>query len=66
MLVVGHVHSRTKTPKSKRLKFKHSPMYYIGFRICEMPKKYFNEESDFNLKGYTYYQVIDFKDYERF
>jgi len=68
MLVVGHNHSRTKAPKSKRLKFKHLPMYYIGFRICDIPKKYSNEydKVEFNLKGYSYYPVIDFKDYERF
>ena len=68
MLVVGHNHSRTKTPNSKKLKFQHSPMYYIGFRICEIPKKYSNEyeEKEFNLKGYSYYPVIDFEDYDRY
>lgn len=69
MLVVGHNHSRTKTPKSKKLKFKHSPTYYIGFRICEIPKKYSNEYNDkveFNNKGYSYFPVIDFEDYNRY
>lgn len=68
MLVVGHNHSRTKTPMSKKLKFTHSPVYYIGFRICEIPKKYWNEyeEKEFSLKGYCYFPVIDFKDYERY
>jgi len=67
-LVVGHNHSRTKTPRSKKMKFKDDFCYYIGFRISEIPNKYYKEyeRPKFNHKGYSYYHVLDHKDYERF
>lgn len=59
LLVVGHNHSRTKVQKTKTIRLR-GLGEYIGFKICEIPKKYENEfgKPTFNSGGYSFYPDI--------
>lgn len=57
-LVCGHVHSNTKTIPTKKHTF--NGRVFIGFRICEIPKKYEKEFGDpyFNSKGFSFFPEL--------
>ena len=49
----------------KKFKYEHS--FLIGFRVCEIPPKYFKEYEKpiFNHSGFSFYYPIDEKDFTR-
>ena len=59
LLVVGHNHSRTKITREKIMNLTGIGKV-IGFRICEIPKKYQNEFEKplFNKNGYSFYHFL--------
>ena len=59
LLVVGHNHSRTKIVREKVMNLKGIGKV-IGFRICEIPKRYQSEFEKplFNKNGYSFYHFL--------
>ena len=60
LLVVGHVHSRTKIKNVKYLKSDQLGRL-IGFKVCEIPGKYEKEfgKPYLNFKGYSFFPELN-------
>ena len=65
-LVVGHKHSKTDLKRPHRLNLTGLGTL-IGFKLSEVPKKYYREfeQPVTTLRGYTYYYPLDLTDFKK-